>query len=365
MSLSEARRTSVRTIMRQPPAMAERAPLPRTAPAAPVSPPAKPVVRISADARRKAAAAVSAATVAQARLMSAASPIIPPQSVAGRALLAIIAIMSFLAAVTLGTVVMVRGTATEWQAQVARELTIQVRPAAGRDIEADVARSLRIAREVPGVAGVRAYTREESAALLEPWLGTGFSLKELPVPRLIVVTAASGAIPDVAQLRGRLAADVSTASVDDHRAFLERMQSVTGLAVTIGFAILGTMLAATVLLVGFATRGAMAANRAIIEVLHFVGAKNRYIAGQFQRHFLRVGCTGAGIGGAAALLPFIALWLVQRSADTSDPGAAALFGTLALGPTGYAGIILVLALIAAVTVLTSRWTVHRTLNALD
>ena len=52
------------------------------------------------------------------------------------------------------------------------------------------------------------------------------------------------------------------------------------------------MLAATVLSVIFATRGAMATNRPIVEVLHFIGAKSGFIAGQFQRHFLMLGLEG-------------------------------------------------------------------------
>ena len=43
--------------------------------------------------------------------------------------------------------------------------------------------------------------------------------------------------------------------------------------VTIGMAVLVLMLSATVLSVVFATRGAMAGNGHIIEVLHFVGAE--------------------------------------------------------------------------------------------
>ena len=55
---------------------------------------------------------------------------------------------------------------------------------------------------------------------------------------------------------------------------------------------LGLVIAATVLSVTFATRGAMATNRSIIEVLHLIGAKHGFIAGQFQRHFLALGLKG-------------------------------------------------------------------------
>ena len=102
------------------------------------------------------------------------------------------------------------------------------------------------------------------------------------------------------------------------------------------------MLAATVLLVGFATRGAMASNRAIVEVLHFVGAKNRYIAGQFQRHFLRLGMRGRRSWAAALRwLVFLALRYCGGAAGrpAPRPRSRRMFGTLALGPDGYAGML--------------------------
>ena len=96
------------------------------------------------------------------------SPIVPKRSIAGRALVAVVAIMTFLASLTTGAVMLVRAAAVEWQSDVAREVTIQVRPVQGRDIESDVTRAAEIARAFPGIADVRPYSKEESARLLEP-----------------------------------------------------------------------------------------------------------------------------------------------------------------------------------------------------
>src|SRR4029077_18735480 len=153
-------------------------------------------------------------------LMRAEASIVPEDSISGRALLAVIAIMTFLAALTLGAVVLVRTAAGEWQSAVAREVTVQVRPSADRNIEADVQRAAALASATTGVAGVRAYSKEESGRLLEPWLGSGLALDELPVPRMIVVRIAPGETPDLAGLRTQLAAQIPGASLDDHRAFI-------------------------------------------------------------------------------------------------------------------------------------------------
>ena len=129
------------------------------------------------------------------------SPIVPKRSIAGRALVAVVAIMTFLASLTTGAVVMVRAAAQDWQADVAREVTIQVRPGQDRDLEGDVARAVALARAVPSIGEVRALSKEESTRLLEPWLGGGLALDELPVPRMIVVKLPATARFDLAPLK--------------------------------------------------------------------------------------------------------------------------------------------------------------------
>src|SRR6266404_9845166 len=85
--------------------------------------------------------------------------IVPKDSIAANALAAVVAIMTFLAAVTSGGVAMLIGSANEWQSEVAREMTIQVRPTPGRDIEAEIGRAQALAQSAPGVAEVRPYSR--------------------------------------------------------------------------------------------------------------------------------------------------------------------------------------------------------------
>jgi cell division transport system permease protein len=293
--------------------------------------------------------------------------IVPRDTIAGRALVAVIAIMTFLAALALGAVVLIRATATEWQSEVAREITIQVRPAPGRDIESDVKTAAAIAEKQPGVTGVRPYSKTETARLLEPWLGTGLTFDDLPVPRLIVVRSAPDGAPEIAQLAKAIAAQVPGASVDDHRGWVDRMRSMARASVAVGLGVMLLVLIATVLSVTFATGGAMAANRPIIEVLHFVGANDGFIAGQFQRHFLLLGLTGGIIGGAAAMLLFLAAgFFGDRFTGTAgEDQMAALFGSFSIGVAGYAVIVGLVVLIAVVTAGASRLTVYRTLGSIE
>jgi cell division transport system permease protein len=293
--------------------------------------------------------------------------IVPRDSIAANALAAVVAIMTFLATVTSGGVSMVIGAANEWQSEVAREMTIQVRPTPGRDIDAEVGKAQALARAASGVVDVRAYSREESDRLLEPWLGTGLSLDDLPVPRMIAVRIARGATVDTAALRQVLARDIVGASLDDHRGWIDRMRRMARAAIAGGFGVFGLVLAATILSVAFATRGAMSSNRSIIEVLHYVGAKQAYIASQFQRHFLGLGFKGGALGGGAALL---SLALAGPISDlfvgtAGEAEASALFGGFSIGFTGFMLVVGEVILIAAITALTSRQVVIHTLRRID
>jgi cell division transport system permease protein len=295
------------------------------------------------------------------------SPIVPRASIAGRALVAVVAIMTFLASITTGAVLLVSASAAEWQSEVASEITIQVRPVAGRDLDRDSAAVTETVRTQSGIVGVQPYSKEESAKLLEPWLGAGLSLDDLPVPRVIIARVSPGTQLDLAQLRGRVTQVSPSASVDDHRAWIERMRSMTGATVFSGVGILALVTIATIISVSFATRGAMAANRPIVEVLHFVGAGDRYIANRFFRHFLRLGLQGGIIGGGAAMLAFgfsesIANWF---SGTPVGDQFAALLGTFALRPSGYLILTAQAGLIAAITAWASRRTLLATLDDIE
>ena len=74
----------------------------------------------------------------------------------------------------------------------------------------------------------------------------------------------------------------------------------------------------------------MAANRPIVEVLHLIGAKDGFIAGEFQRHFLLLGIKGGAIGGGAAMALFALAglagsWLMRHRRGRSIHVAVRIF----------------------------------------
>lgn len=295
------------------------------------------------------------------------APIVPPSTVAGRALTIVIAIMSFLACLTVGAVTVVRDAAHDWQNDISREVTIQIRPVDGVDMVKQIDKAVELTQAYPGVGTVRALSDAETRGLLEPWLGSGLDLDTLPVPRLIRIELDDPVNVDLTALRLQIQRELTGASLDDHSAWTRRLTSMARTMAFGGILILALVLTALVLSVVFATRAAMAGNRDVIEVLHLVGAEDGFVAREFQRHFLFLGLMGGAAGGAAAIVSFavFAIFRLQSDGGGAFDQFQALFGDVGVGVTGYFAAVGIVFLVAALTAATSRIAVHRTLAQMD
>jgi hypothetical protein len=116
-------------------------------------------------------------------------------------------VMCYLASLAIGGLILINRAVDSWTTDMAREVTVQVRPLEGRDMEAELARAADIIGGFDGITEVRVLGREAAAKLLEPWLGQGRLIDDLPVPRLITVGVDRRNPPDLDRLavgtRGR------------------------------------------------------------------------------------------------------------------------------------------------------------------
>lgn len=294
------------------------------------------------------------------------APIVPERSVSGRTLVLLIAIMTFLSGVTLGGVVLVQKSAIAWSSDVGREVTIQIRPVAGEVMESNLRTAVSLAQATQGVASARALSLEESQDLLKPWLGAGLDLSTLEIPRIVAVQLSDPQDADISKLETDLKA-IKGASLDTHAAWRDQLNTMAGTIVVSGLLVLTLIVVATVLAIVFATRGTMASNREIVDVLHFIGASNSFIAGEFQGRFLLIGFRGGIVGGLAAILFFVIVGFAAGSVANGDVSAelGLVFGRFAIGFDGAAGIAAVVPVIAAMTAITSRVTVRRFLSQIS
>ena len=300
------------------------------------------------------------------RFQAKSSQIVPPDSIAGNALTVVIAIMSFLACLTAGGVYMVNQSANAWVDDIASEITIELDPVNEADIEKKMTLVALFLAKQSGVTQVRPLSAEDSAKLLEPWLGSTAALSALPVPRLIAVEIDRSNPPDIETIRNALNRNFEGVTLDDHRRWQSEIKLITRSTALGGIAVLALVAAATIAIIVSATRSAMVSNREIIEVLHFVGANERFISSEFERHFLGLGVR-AGLAGAFAaavtflLLPFM-LHLLGGGTVT-EAETRRLLGSGELDLAGYFLLAAIVFVVAALCMITSRLGVFRVLKS--
>lgn len=254
--------------------------------------------------------------------------IIPSSMASLKSLTVTMAVMSYLACLAIGALILVDRAVANWTSGLAREMTVQIRQVKATDLDGEVEKARLALVDYPGIVSVEVLDTAAGAKLLEPWLGTR-SLEGLPVPRLIRVVTDEAAPPDLPGLEQRLS-DVKGVHLDTHRKWEAELTRMARAMTVLSYAILMLISVSAIAIVVFATRAVLLANRPIIELLHLVGARDRYIARQIDGRFLRTGLLSGFAGVAMGLTTFLLLGLM--GGEGGNGFAAASRGLLFAAP---------------------------------
>lgn len=236
---------------------------------------------------------------------------------AARTLPWIIAVMAFLATIALAGALLLNNVIVRWSNSLSGTLTIQVPAAAGaEETDARIKRIVALLRDEKAVARVRVLSPAESSALVEPWLGRGAAAIGLPLPRLIDVGLAEDARVDLAELRRKVDQAAPGASVEEHQKWLDEMIGVIRWGWRLALVVVVLIFFAAAMTIVFAMRTSLRIHRAVADVLHLIGARDQYIAEQFQRHAFRLGLLGGVIGTGFAGLVLIGLERILAKVET-------------------------------------------------
>jgi cell division transport system permease protein len=243
---------------------------------------------------------------------------------------------------------------------------VQVLPAAadgkraGAPLDAKGAKGLGQLGASPGVTPPAPLRAERVAGLLSPWLGPDVLAagveSELPLPRLIDVSIAGRDAVDVVDLTRRLREIAPEIEVDDHGRWLEELVSLVHSLEALSAVVVALSGLAAITTVIFATRAGMALHGDVIAVLHLVGARDSYIARQFQRRALALGLIGGASGLALAVASVLAIGYFL--------GRVQLFGlpNVALSALQWAVLAALVPVAALIAMVTARLTVMRSLG---
>lgn len=273
--------------------------------------------------------------------------------------------MCFLACLTSVAVYMINESARAWLKDLSNEVTVQIEQK-GNETDKILGQVADYLQASKGIKSARTLSVEETAQLLEPWLGKTDGLNTLPIPRLIAIELDRTQNINLETLRQDLGQKFDGVSLDDHRQWQTQIRTLTRSLALGGLTVLLLMAAATTAIIVSATKSSMSSNREIIEVLHFVGATDRFIAREFEKHFLRLGIRAGCVGAFLAILVFISIPLLMQTVSRGPSVSAdihRLIGSEALNTASLLLLGIVVVIISAICVLTSRIGVSRILNA--
>lgn len=268
----------------------------------------------------------------------------------------IIGIMVFLSVLVLATTLVLGNAIERWRLSYSVQMTVEVPPSATG--HGAVQQVVDILDAAPGVAEAKPLSDKNVAELLAPWIGHDLQIDQLPLPVLVDVRLERPGAIDAETLQSLLDQKVTGVRVDDGRRWLDPVRATArALQMIAGLILLFIAAGATATIV-FMTRTGLAVHRRTIAILHQVGAKDSYIARQFQTQALRLALYGGVPGLVAAALCIL---LVGRLASQLE---APLLPELTLGGHGWIALVLVPVIAAAIAMLTARLTVLATLARL-
>jgi cell division transport system permease protein len=234
---------------------------------------------------------------------------------AGRFVKWLVMVLVFMAALAVTVNSYIGEMLIDWNRSVSGTLTVQIpiTESGEKGAAVSAAKVVETLRRHPAVNKADIVPRAKVTELLKPWLGDGDAVADLPLPALIDVEMKDDGGDAVSAVTAAIKTAAPDAEIDDHRVWLNRVMGLAQGFSVVALTIMALVTGALGLTVVFATRASLAEFAQVIEMLHVVGAKDGYVAGQFARRALTQGLTG-GIAGLALYAPALALvaWLASR-----------------------------------------------------
>ncbi len=276
-----------------------------------------------------------------------------------------VGIAVFLFAVTLSGVLSINTMLENWNNSILGSLTVQIMPSTNINPDKAVAetlahqnKALDILRNLDFVEKAEPLTDKQLEQLIQPWLGDGIEIQDLPVPRIIDVKLKTGADVDFMDLAYKLAQATPMASVDNHKLWLNKLiQFADGIKI-LALSILALVIMITSGAIFYTTQTSLGLHKYTIEILHLMGAKDTYVAQQYAKQSAILALQGGLIG------LIIAIPTIFGIASLAHQIEGGIISEAKLSVLDWSAIIALPAFASVIAMLTAYYTVKQTLQKL-
>ena len=274
-----------------------------------------------------------------------------------------VCIAVFLFGVSLAGVLSVNTMLNAWNESILGALTVQIMPVVESNKEAGLAETLQqqskaveVLSQWPGVESAKPLSDKDLRHLIQPWLGDGVEVSDLPIPRLIDVKIKKGMQINFAKLDEKLAEEAPLASIDNHKIWLDKLIKFADSLRLLALVILILVVVVTSGAIFYCTQTSLGLHRYVIEILHLMGAKDTYVAQQYARKTAFLGFVG-GVYGLILAIPTI--FIISNLAKQIEGG---IITETSLSLMNWAGIFSLPCFSALIAMITAYYTVKHTLT---
>ena len=257
----------------------------------------------------------------------------------------LLALMTFLCVLAAGMSVSLNRMADLWTSGLADTLMVEI--PASQNTEANLSQLRKILEKNTDVKSVNVMDEDDIDKLVSPWLGKGtIEIADLPVPGLINIELYERDKDDIRKIAGDIKNIASEAKLDAHDEWLLDLAKLSRALQVASTAFVIIIAIVTALTVSGAVKSRMAIHHMELELLHVMGASDRYITRQFQKYIFMLAGKGILIGLVLALIATGIGKLLMVNMPDAVPGFDLMLRH-ALVPPVIAGILLMISLLSA------------------
>lgn len=274
-----------------------------------------------------------------------------------------ICIAVFLFGVTLAGVLSINSMLSTWNESILGSLTVQIMPTNEANIDkaraetlAQQSKAVELLRGKNEIEKVTALNDEQLQKLIQPWLGDGINVTDLPIPRLVDVKLKQGAEIDFIKLAEELAEAAPMASLDNHKLWLNKLIKFADGLKLLALAVLALVIVVTSGAIFYCTQTSLGLHKYIIEILHLMGAKDTYVAQQYAKRTAFLGFIG-GLYGLLLAVPTI--FIISGLAQQIEGG---IISEARLSIADWTAILSLPLFSALIAMMTAYYTVKKTLE---
>ncbi len=285
------------------------------------------------------------------------------QSEDSRFLILLVGLMSFLAVLACSGTFALSNMTNRWSSGLENKVTIEIAVEtkeghllSNRTVKKETKKLADKLAKNPIIKSISVLTSEEIQELISPWIGKDLTLNDIPLPGLIAVELRHSDKASLNMLKANIAAISQYAQLETHHEWLADLisfaNSLKALSLFIALIIGGATI--TAITAGIRTR--LAIHNKEVELLHHMGATDNYIARQFQRHAMMLAFKGGVIGTLSGLIVIAMIVLLSKNSGS------ALIPSIEIGYMALLFLFLIPVIVALIAIVTSRFTVLRSLE---